>query len=240
MVSLFIVVPEMSAGNNTKDRQKLSETEVKLTYCLTESQRQSVNAIRNKYRNRIVRNNSINVHSLLVCNGDQKKIIEQDIEEADNEMKELAACIHKDIEMSYGMADTPEIQKMIEEIKVPNLHASVRFFPLDAAEIKKGEVYSEIANEIKAKVFSEIIGRLSPILDMPDGQVVPTRTKAAWKKLIVRLQMLNILEDDEIKDSIKKADELFDRDSLVPLKDFLLENGLDLKPVGGRAAAVEI
>jgi hypothetical protein len=236
----------MSAGNNTKGREKLSDTEVKLTYSLTEKQRQEVNAVRNKYRNRIIRNNSLNVHTLLICNEEQKEVIEADILEADIEMKRLAAKIQKEIEDSILNASedpwSPEILALLADINVPDLHARVKFFPLDAGEISKGQLYEDISNEIKAKVFSVTLERINPLLDL-GGKNLPSRTLATLKKLRERLIAVNILDDPDVNQSIKRIDLLVEQESFKPLKEFVEgEMGkLDMfRPISGRAAVVEI
>lgn len=242
MAKLYIVVTSMSAGNNLVEngRKKLSETEVKLTYCLTESQRQEVNAIRNKYRNRIIRNHSLALHSLMICNEEQKRAIETDIAEADKDMKNLSDKIYEEIRAGYGSPDTPEVKQLIEDIKVPDLHADANFFPLDSGEIAKGQLYVDIVNAIKAQIFDEAFKKATPVFTLPDGERLPTRTETALKKLCDRLTAINILDDEDVKEKIGKMREMIERESFVPLKEYIEAQKFELKQVTGRAAAVEL
>lgn len=241
MAKLYIVVTRMSAGNNTKERETLSETEVKLTYCLTESQRKAVNAVRNKYRNRIVRNNSLTLHSLVICNEEQKKQVEAELLEADQEMKKLRARIYKDILYSYGdpAEYTDEIRELVEDINVPVLHASAEFFPLDSGEMAKGKLYDELVNAIRVKVFDVAFSGVEPIFEITDGKQIPGRTTTALIKMCNRLQTFNILDDEYVTEKIKEIRELIEKESFEPLRQVLEEERVELAKVSGRAAAVE-
>jgi hypothetical protein len=244
MTKLYIVVTEVSAGNNLIEKGREDITPdgkvVKLTYVLNAEQRKRINAVRNKYRNRIVRNNSLTIRSLVICNEEQKTAIETDMAEADREMKELAAKIHKEIEESYGEPNTPEIRDLIADIKVPDLKAHVEFWPLDSGDIAKGQIYINIVNTIKFKVFDEAFNRIAPAFNIEEGKQLPTRTQTALKKLCLRLRAINILDDEDVNEKIDKIENMLERESYAPLREYLEEEKIELRQVTGRAAAVEM
>jgi len=146
----------------------------------------------------------------------------------------------------YGLRICREGQrgKIIDNINVANrqfkgidgsLSAEVVFIPLDLEAVWGGELYEQFRLAIKGQIYKEVMDRVKKIATRPGA--LPTRSKNSLLKILDRMNLINVIDDQEITDQIKMIREMVEKELLFPLQEQLEK---DMFALTNRGANLEL
>jgi hypothetical protein len=145
----------------------------------------------------------------------------------------------------YGLsfakaADMTAIAEVMEiadqELKCvhPALGATVRFVPLSVDAAAKGEVYRQINDAIRGRIYTELFERLR---NLPNKVKMNARTRTSLLELCDKLQAWNIIDDFNINATLTGIKAQIANDIIEPVMQDLAK---DIEELKGRGAFLEV
>jgi len=190
MKALYIVTTAVSSPNQVLNSENIREKNQKLlTYKFDEETRQAISRVRMRTMSPIYQN-TLEFHSLHICNEEQGKFIARKFVEADEEMKK----IH------------------------PSLKAEVEFFPLNMDEMRRAGLYMGIVNAIKYRVYKDTFDRMEDFLSNRKDKL-PERSKQAMMRMVDNLRAVNIVDDEEIDKHLNEIEQQINDETIIDLRD---------------------
>jgi hypothetical protein len=203
--SIFLVLPLMSSPNKIADTERVDDTHRAVTLEWGQEMRDKITAVRKEYYP-AVRAKCVCIYGLSFAKAADMTAIAEVMETADKELK----LVH------------------------PSLGATVRFVPLSVDAAAKGEVYRQINDAIRGRIYTELFERLR---NLPNKVKMNARSRTALVELCDKLKGWNIIDDPDINASLYRIKTAIANDIVAPVMEDLCKEIDDLK---GRGAFLEV
>lgn len=188
---IYVVRTKMSSPNHIENTQEIDELNVQQTFKYAKKVRQEIGRVRGRHKTAIDER-TLNFEGLPLCNDEAKEFIQERINLADEEYKEIS----------------------------PYLGANVTFIPLDMDAIHKGELYSRVLSAIWYRVYKDAIEQMSDVIEKR-GDELPVRSKNALLKMCNRLRGMNIADDKNIDKLINEIQKSIEDEAIAPMVEYL-------------------
>ncbi len=203
--SIFLVLPLMSSPNKIADTEKIDDTHKRVTLEWGEEMRDLITSVRKLYYP-AVRSKCVCIYGLSFAKAADMTDIMQTMEAADKELK----AVH------------------------PSLGATVRFVPLSVDAAAKGEVYRQINDAIRGRIYTELFERLRAL---PNTVKMNSRSRTALVELCDKLKGWNIIDDPDINRTLAAIKTQIANDIVGPVMEDL---GKEINDLRSRGAFLEV
>jgi len=213
---VYIIKTHMSSPNHIDNSTELDDLNIQQTYKFTKKTRQEIARVRMRHKTAIDER-SLNFQGLRLCNEESRGFIEERIELADGEYKEVSEY----------------------------LGATVLFIPLDMDEVNKGEMHSQVMASIWYRVYKDAFERMQEVIEMKGDAELPLRSKNALLRMCERLRGMNVMGDSNVEKLIDDIQNSIEADALAPMAEYLDTElsrltGKNQKTKSGRWAKIEM